>query len=164
MGSDSAATDSEGRQLIRADPKVFRVGAFLIGFCGSFRMGQLLRFKLTPPPHRRTIATDRYLGTLFLDTVRQTLAEGGYARKQNNVETGGNFLVGYRGRLFEIEGDFQVGESAYPYSAIGSGADVALGAMFNRSGEPKVRIYNALKAAAAFSAGVRAPYKIEVIG
>ena len=35
---------------VRADEKVFQNGEFLMGFTTSFRMGQLLRYSLKPPP------------------------------------------------------------------------------------------------------------------
>ena len=52
IGGDSAG--AAGQELrIRADPKVFLVGSFAIGFTTSFRMGQILRYSAhlpEPPP------------------------------------------------------------------------------------------------------------------
>jgi len=39
-------------------------------------------------------------------------------------EAGGTFLVGYRGRLFRVDSDYQVGESVNNYCAVGCGADL----------------------------------------
>ena len=48
IGGDSAGV--AGLSLVvRADEKVLRNGDFLMGFTTSFRMGQLLRYKLDPP-------------------------------------------------------------------------------------------------------------------
>lgn len=55
MGCDSAGVGGWHLQL-RADPKVFHVGHFLIGYTDSFRMGQLLRFGEQP---RFTFVDDR---------------------------------------------------------------------------------------------------------
>ena len=54
MGGDSAGVS--GLDItVRSDPKVFRNGDFLIGFTSSFRMGQLLAFRLRPPPRPEAV-------------------------------------------------------------------------------------------------------------
>lgn len=161
IGGDSAGTDGWLSQTIRADSKVFRNGDFLFGFSGSFRMGQLLRFSFKAPYHRPEVETYEYMCTSFVDEVRKTLRDGGFARNESGEERGGFFLVGYRGRLFKIEWDYQVGESVDGYASVGIGADLALGALFVTSGtEPTQRITKALEASAYHNAGVRAPFVV----
>ncbi len=46
MGADSAGAGGS-YVTVRADPKIYRVGPFLIGFTSSFRMGQPLGHNLT---------------------------------------------------------------------------------------------------------------------
>ena len=46
MGGDCAGVGWNYDIQMRSDPKVFRVGRFVIGYTSSFRMGQLLRFGL----------------------------------------------------------------------------------------------------------------------
>lgn len=148
---------------VRADEKVFRTGDFLFGFCGSFRMGNLLRYKFVPP--KQGDADDiTYMNTAFVDAVRQCLKDGGFARKKDEAEHGGNFLVGYHGQIYNIESDYQVGLPALPFDAIGCGFDLALGAMYvTPTMEPRKRILKALKASEQFSAGVRAPFIIKSV-
>jgi hypothetical protein len=96
-----------------------------------------------------------------VDAVRDCLKAGGYAAKSNEVEEGGTFLVAYEGRIFCVESDYQVAESALPYEAIGCGAETAMGSLFTTQevGMPSPeRIDIALKAAEAFSCGVRGPF------
>src|SRR6476620_5754324 len=108
IGGDSAGV--AGYALtVRADEKVFQNGDFLMGFTTSFRMGQLLRFKFKAPYHKSEMDTYEYMVTEFVDAVRQCLKDGGYAQIKHGEETGGSFLVGYRGELFAIDGDYQVG-------------------------------------------------------
>jgi ATP-dependent protease HslVU (ClpYQ) peptidase subunit len=157
LGADSAG--SAGNVLaVRRDEKVFRNGEFVMGFTDSFRMGQLLRYAFTPPkiPEGRDLMA--YMVTDFVDAVRACFGDGGYRREENSVETGGVFLVGVRGRLFEIESDFQVGERVRPYAAIGSGMDVALGSLFTSSGDPGRRLQAALLAADEFTTTVCGPF------
>ncbi|HEV2125915.1 MAG TPA: hypothetical protein VGW38_24420, partial [Chloroflexota bacterium] len=128
IGADSAGV--AGWDLtVRADQKVFHNGPFLFGFTTSFRMGQLLRYSLVPPQHDPTVEVERYLATAFMDAVRACLKDGGFASKQNEQESGGNFLIGYQGQLFEIGSDYQVGRPVDEFAAVGCGAQIALGAM-----------------------------------
>lgn len=162
IGGDSAAVD--GLDLrVRADAKVFRTGAFICGFTSSFRMGQLLRYALTPPDHDPRIAVHQFMATTFVDAVRTCLKAGGYAEMTNGAEQGGSFLVGYRGQLFEIASDYQVGQPLDGFAAIGCAGQVALGALFATRGndDPAARVQIALEAAERFSTGVRAPFVIE---
>lgn len=165
IGGDSAGVS--GYDLtVRADAKVFRNGPFLMGFTTSFRMGQLLRYKLEPPVHPyiemgQPMDVYKFMVTSFIDAVRDCLKDGGYAEKHNEAESGGTFPVGYRGHLFVIDSDYQVGESLDGYNAVGCGAQVALGALHATKGEePKQRIRKALEAAERYNAGVRGPFVV----
>lgn len=162
MGCDSAGVGGYSRQN-RVDPKIYRVGSMLIGFTTSFRMGQLLGYSLTPPKHHADVPVENYMATAFINTVRDCLKAGGFAEKDKEREVGGTFLVAYRSRIFEIESDYQVAERQEPYSAVGCGYDLALGSLFTSEGqaEARSRVEIALRAAAAFSAGVHPPFRIE---
>ncbi len=164
MGADSAGL--AGLSLsIRKDPKIYRVGEFLFGFTSSFRMGQLLGYKFSPPKHHSEWNSERYMATVFIDALRDTLKAGGYARTDNGAEVSGEFLVGYRGRIFRVCSDYQVGENSEPFDSVGCGADLALGALFASSDKTPVdRVFMALQAAEAFSAGVRRPFRVERAG
>ena len=159
IGGDSAGVGGYSLRT-RADRKVFRNGDFIFGFTTSFRMGQLLHYALNPPKRHPDTEVDKFMVTDFINAVRDCLKSGGYAEKHNDAEQGGTFLVGYAGRLFEVHGDYQVGETKSGYSAVGCGEDIALGAMFAAKGKPRDRIEIALQAAEAFSAGVCGPFHI----
>jgi len=160
MGGDSAGLS--GLNLtIRADSKVFKNDSFIFGFTSSFRMGQILRYKFKPPYHKPEIKTEEYINTDFIDAVRQCLKENGYSKVENNEEIGGTFLAGYRGKLYRVDSDYQVGVSLDNFAACGSGEAYALATLYNTAHlEPKERILRALKTAEYFSAGVRGPFII----
>lgn len=163
MGGDSAGV--AGWQLtLRKDRKVFHNEGFLIGGTSSFRMLQLLRYAFMPPLYDGLTKLDRYMATTFVGALRQCFKDGGYAQKNNEQESGGTFLVGYRGHLFEIADDYQVGESLNNYAAVGCGAEVALGVLYaTPKMRPAKRLELALHAAQAHNAGVRAPFYIETL-
>lgn len=163
VGGDSAGVAEHGL-TIHADEKVFKKGSMLIGFTSSFRMGQLLRFKLVIPYHKSEMDTYEYMVAEFVEAVRTCLKEGGCSRIENNEESGGTFLVGYKGELFTIHSDFQVARMMNKYHAVGCGADIAKGSLFSSEGiigmHASDRIRHALRAAETFNAGVRAPFII----
>lgn len=161
IGGDSAGVARSSYALtVRRDAKVFVNGPFAMGFTTSFRMGQLLRYAFMPPPHDPPeMDVYRYMVTKFVDGVRDCLKAGGYAYKEKDHEEGGTFLVGYRGRLFQIASDYQVGEAIDGYDAVGSGEHAALGALYAMQGQdPVERVFTALQAAERLNAGVRGPF------
>src|SRR3990167_7962118 len=107
IGADSAGTASDMRQQLRADEKVFKLGEMLIGICGSFRMGNLLRYKLELPEHRAAVSDMEYLVGDFVSSVKTLL--------DNAME--GSFLVGYKGKLYHVQSDFQVGRTLSGFDA-----------------------------------------------
>lgn len=159
IGGDSAGVGSYDL-TVRADPKVFRNGPYLMGFTSSFRMGQLLQYAELPEVDGSDL--HRFMATTFINAVREVLKSGGYAKKENDREEGGTFLVGIRGRLFAVEADYQVAEAVDGYLAVGCGNQVALGALFATTGRPNAeeRIDIALHAAERLNAGVRGPFII----
>ena len=161
IGGDSAGV--AGLSLtVRADEKVFRNSDFLMGFTTSFRMGQLLRYSLKPPRRHPDDDIHQYMVVDFVNAVRGCLKAGGYASKEDEVESGGTFLVGYAGHLFTVNSDYQVGIPEDGFAAVGSGQDIALGALFATQGQatPRDRVLTALRSAERFNAGVRGPFHI----
>ena len=161
LGGDSAGT-SGWDTTIRTDPKVFRKGPYVIGFTDSFRMGQLLQYslKVAYPGDLTDEGLHEFMCTEFVDAVRECLKDGGFAETDKDQESGGTFLAGVSGHLFYVGGDYQVGESANGWNAVGCGKNYALGSLHStsRRGTPETRLKLALEAAASYSNGVSAPF------
>jgi len=99
--------------------------------------------------------------TEFIDSVRQALVFGGYARVESGEESGGCFLVGFKGKLYKIFSDYQVSECSDGYDVAGCGEAYALGSLYSSaSTEPEKIIEAALTTAEYFSPFVRAPFTI----
>ena len=162
LGSDSAASGGWNIE-IRRDAKVFRSGRYVMGFTTSFRMGQILRWSLEPPQPPGNGQLERFMCTTWVDAVREALKAGGWAKRDAEQETGGEFLVGVSGRLFTVYADYQVGEVAAEYAAVGSGEQLALGAFAATEGmrlSPKRRVSLALSAAERHISSVRGPFHL----
>lgn len=160
MGADSAGSDGYNTRS-RKDPKIHKVGPFMFGFTTSFRMGQLLAHSFSTPDRDPRVSVEKFMSTIFIDAVRNCLKTGGWAASQSGTEVGGNFLVAYEGRIFQIESDYQVGESFLAYESVGCGENIAMGSLHTTETlglEPSKRLELALQAASEFSCGVGGPF------
>lgn len=165
IGGDSAGVSGYSVS-VRGDAKVFFNGEMLFGFTSSFRMGQLLRYSLEIPKCE-TWDVEKYMCTDFVDALRTCFKKGGFAgTAHDGSEFAGSFLVGFKGRLWRIDPDYQVGWNTSGYDALGCGEDFALGALgalgyiegLEITPEEKVSV--ALQAANDFSGGVTPPFNI----
>lgn len=159
MGCDSAGVGGYSRSN-RLDPKIYRVGEMLIGFTTSFRMGQLLGYSLTlpRPTWRRPSSTPCAIASRPAAGRRKTRTWSAAAISSSPT----------RAASSRSKGDYQVAENAEPYNAVGCGFDLALGSLFTSgrvaNASARERVEEALQAAAAFSAGVYPPFRIEELG
>lgn len=157
LGGDSASSTPDGESFLPTRPKVFLKGELVIGVSGSGRVNNLIRHKLSVPPI--TADPEHYLAVDFVDALKAMLKEDG--RKDDELMDDSFLLIGLRGRLFVIDSTFQVSEMMRKYDAIGSGAPVALGALYATSwgdNPPLVRLRMALDGAQEHNAFVRAPF------
>ena len=153
----------------RKDSKVFKTGEFIIGYTTSFRMAQLLRFSLKCDKQKSSQGDYKYMCTTFIDAVRKCFKDGGFLSKDKEREEGGTFLVGYRGKLYEIHDDLQVGINTDKKGSCGCGYSYALGSMhtsqkilkkiytpsdYRSAKVTKEILKTALESATTYSAGV----------
>ena len=158
MGGDSSASAGQSIEICKEE-KVFSRGTMLIGYTTSFRMGQLLKHTLNVPVHDSHVNTLTYLVNDFTEAIRSCFKAAGLMKRIDEVEEAGQFLIGYRGRLYIIESDFAVLEPYLGFTAIGAGSEVAKGAMsVTRDMEPRERLMRALESAAEFCTCVRKPF------
>lgn len=164
MGGDARASMGWVKQQL-SGPKVFRNGPMLLGGTGALRSLQLLQYALTVPEHPEGLSIEGYLSTTFVNAVRECFKAAGLASKTNEQEShNGAILVGYRGTLAQIDSGYGVLLSAHGYDAVGSGAEVALGALYATEELPaRHRVRLALEAATRFSTGVGGPFTIECL-
>ena len=154
IGADSIGA-SNYDYSIRKDKKLFRLGDFIIGATTSYRMLQLIQYKMTPPSIPDDMDLHEYMVVHFVETLRTTLKEGGFTSIESNVEKGGTFLVGIRDRLFRIGCDFQVQENVNGIDSVGCGQDYAIGAL-----HAGASVEQALEISEKCSCGVKGPFHL----
>lgn len=128
------ASDSAGVAGTHADnrveSKVFQNGQFVIGFSGSFRVGQILRYVWKPPEQHPDVDDMAFLVRDVVGGFRKLFLENGVRYfNSTNDSFEGPFLLGYKGKVYKVDVDFQVARSRDGYNACGSGSRVALGAL-----------------------------------
>jgi len=162
VGGDSMVGNGWGEKGVTSLRKVFRTGEFLIGYTSSFRMGQILQHHLIVRSQEKGEPDERYMVVGFIEAVRNVLKEKGYAEVSDNREKGGEFLVGYRGRLYLADSDFQINHFSAGIAACGAGKNYSLGAALAMPNmKPHKRILRALEIAARLSSFVCPPFYVE---
>lgn len=161
MGGDSATSLGDNVRHDR-DPKVARVGEMLVGYAGSGRAGQVLLHHFKPPERKSGLTDLQYLSGPFVKKLRKLFEDHHEAR---DVESGDGIhvLVGYRGAVYIFDAGDGLSATSLNYDAIGSGSDVALGALYATAKiamRPEKRLRLALEAAAEFKTGVAPPFVI----
>lgn len=160
MACDEQAS-TPNRKFQGEASKLFRNGEYLFGTCGDIRMAQLLRYALEPP-YVDTWDVDRHIATRFIDAVRQCFDDGGWQRTEEGADRGGSFLVAVKGRLYEIEENYQFFRNAEGIYTIGSGGDVAVGAMHAlRDHDAETRVRAGVDAAIAHTTGCGFGVRVE---
>lgn len=161
IGGDNRASDTSMYIEQRRDLKVFKLKNMLIGCTTSYRMIQILQYSFTPPEHKKKDSDMKYLVDSFIPKIIKTYKKLTYML--DGDKEGGNFLLGYNNKLYNVYDNFQVAEPELPYTACGCGQPYALGAMHildTLKITPEEKITRAIQAAELHNAGVGSPIQI----
>lgn len=136
MAGDSAASDDRVTVLM-AEPKVRDFECVLVGYAGEIRAG------------RKMFAA--------IDALTDWSDIAGFVEQESldKFYKGTSFMVIQSKVIYEIEAGTRI-KYLRPYAAIGSGIEVALGALFTRHNGLD-DVVNAIDAAATFTPNVRNP-------
>lgn len=124
IASDSLGSNGHTKGIYK-NSKIFKKGGLLIGYTSSYRMGQLLEHHLSLPPRKVDQTIESYMYVDFVSAVRQLLKDHGYLKIDGNRESIGTFLIITEGRIFMMEDNMALLESADGFDACGSGMHYA---------------------------------------
>lgn len=161
LGADSAGVGGLDLRVRGPNAKLVRNGNLIFGATTSFRMIDILQHALTVPKVFEGQKPIDYVVQSLIPAVRHAFKDGGFAKIESGRESGGTFLVGFRGQLFTVYDDYQVAFDANDIASVGCGDAYAMGAMHSVRGfitDPMLRLATGLNAAETFSAGVRGPF------
>lgn len=159
IGGDRAATNGGLNRTLIKEPKIFLKDGVGFGVCGLPKVMDALQHAVEPKYGGQ--GPKKYLVSDLVPALRE-----GFKKLDCTVDHEGQhyfhgaILIGFRGRLFQLEGNFQLVESSKGFDAVGSGAEPALGSLRSSKGKVKDRLLEALKVSAENNAGVAPPFDV----
>lgn len=169
MGGDSLGSNGYTKN-VETNEKVFHHNLFkdvVMGSTTTFRHIDLLQYSENLFPeidfYKKSEIDRAYMVKTFIPNLISLFQNNIY--HENAVNKGGNFLLGAKNKLFEIQCDYSVLESATGFASVGCGEDVAMGSLISTTKlkpdlEPKEHIRLALEAAEQACCGVQRPFRI----
>lgn len=163
MGADSAVYWGGAIRLLHADnPKVVEAHGHLWGVAGTQRVLDVIRFGASIPDESFTSReSGEYRVIVLPKAIMSALKEHVPSATEDKADWG--LLVGIGSCLYEVDEALDMSRTHYGYSAIGSGARYALGALHATQGVPsaRARVHLALEAAALHDDCVRQPFVVK---
>lgn len=166
IGGDAISVHRDSAARVGADGKVFRVGEFLVGSSGTVRCQQIIQYLFEPSPIDGDLTA--YMVREFVPALRHAIKEHGGEVKTSSgsEEMDARYLVGVRGRMYEIDSGYGVFESRSFYAAVGCADQEALAGMFTAARlldvnvSARAIVENGLLAAAEFDTSIRPPFTV----
>ena len=170
LGGDRAATDGGLNRTLLKEPKIFAKGDIGFGVCGLPKVMDALKHGIELP--KQAGGDDKtFLVTEVVPAIREGLKKFDAAGPDNSPFGGtgeicfeGAMLVAYRGRLYNLQGNFQLVEGEEKFNSVGSGSRLALGSFDStrKVWSAKKRVLQALEASTK-NAGCAPPFDTLVI-
>ena len=169
IGGDSLGSNGY-TQAVQAQAKVFRHDIFkdvIMGSTSTFRHIDLLKYSDNLLPeldyYKHTEIDHKYMVKTFIPNLINLFQL--CIKHENETDKGGNFILGVKNKLFEIQGDYSVLEPASGFTAVGCGEVAALASMVTTTQQfPKLKPVEhftyALEAAEKTCCGVQRPFII----
>lgn len=162
------ACDSEttwGMNKHNGGSKIFRKGEALFAFSGLCAVPHALEHRLAVPevPENDEI---KWINVYLLDAIRKTLKEVNLYQDKSSEDSCMNAvaIVGWRSHLFTLDPVLSVMPCLNNYIALGSGGDVAMGALYATEGQgAEKRLTTAVQAAQEWSVGVGGDVYVEKV-
>jgi len=158
IGADSSVSAGNTQFAMSNNKKIFIDNDMIFGMAGDYAIFQEFQYRFAPPD----CDTDRDPLEYMLNSFAPALRE-----QFETVFSGDNefyIMIGFRGRLFQLDKNYAIIETSLDFDAIGSGEDIARGVLFATPDlSPQERIKLALTAAERFTCFVRKPFIIKFL-
>lgn len=157
MAGDRGASD-DSTILVLESPKVWKIGAYLIGYAGSMD-GERIRYNFKPSaPTLKD--TDRHMQTKFIKELKEFYNEF-WVDTSKDGDLG--LIIAVRGQIYEhSSSDMSLSKYTLPYLAMGSGAEYAYGVLYatDKQKNARNRVAQAVNAAIKFNPSCMGPVDI----
>ena len=131
LGCDSRLSDENGRFQVSKTPKIVENNGVLIAGCGSSRASNVLHYGYLQPKPTLKENLDNYMAQKFIPQMRKNFVDAGIDMKEDGdvAQNEGGFLVSVKGQVFAVSDDYSWDTDVRNVYVMGSGGDVALGAL-----------------------------------
>lgn len=174
IGGDSMALSGHRAYIEVGGGKVFRVGEMAFGCSSSMRAAQILRHHLVLPERDEAMRDIDYLVRALVPAIRRCFEDNGHRpiasddEDKNSWATQAVILIGYRGAVYKIWGDYEIARPDEGIDAAGNGEEVAKGYLYAHlyvltgsvSTSGKEMALGALRAAEHFTNATRGPFTV----
>jgi len=131
LGCDSRISDEDGRFAISKDPKIVDNNGILIASCGSSRTANVLHYGYIQPKPTAKEDLNIFVSKKFIPEMRKAFVDAGIDMKEDGevAENDGGVLISVKGEIYAIQNDYSWDTDIRNVYVMGSGGDIALGAM-----------------------------------
>lgn len=157
--ADSLVTDANGRKYWHRDmKKLAERGSFIVGTSGDWQFCEIIQHKWDPPVPTAKDKKDLFgfMINKAIPTLRQCLVENGYSFDESAEKKDGerfHLLIAVCGYIFDVDEQLSITMSDDGVYAVGSGGDLALGAL-----HAGADAHQAMEIAAKLSAFTAGPF------
>ena len=131
LGCDSRISDEDGRFQISKTPKIVDNNGILIASCGSSRTANILHYGYVQPKPLSKENLNSFVSGKFIPAMRKNFVEAGIDMKEDGevAENDGGILISVKGEIYSIQNDYSWDTDIRNVYVMGSGGDIALGAL-----------------------------------
>ena len=131
LGCDSRISDEDGRFQISKDPKIVDNNGVLIASCGSSRTANILHYGYVQPKPGPKENLNSFMSSKFIPAMRKNFVDAGIDMKEDGevAENDGGILVSIKSEIYAIQNDYSWDTDIRNVYVMGSGGDIALGAL-----------------------------------
>lgn len=166
VGSDSCMSTNWMKTTV-SKPRVVRLSperSLIAASTGDLRLLNLLHTFPYPVTKLASSEAHSYIMGTFPDRLREFASERGFLETTNGRASLGDnsVLIAFGSAIYHVGALFGVHKVGRSFHAIGSGAEVAMGALqvMGKRASPQVRIRRALEAASEIAQQVAPPFEI----
>jgi len=130
IAADSMTTYDDKPYYAKGMDKVIKKGDYVFAFAGDAIAGNIANYMWVPPKIIKTISLDAFMQSKVLPSLRDVMKEHGYDPDAiKDKDAGFDALLCLNGIIYEIDQDFLWSRDDRGLYAVGSGGNLALGAL-----------------------------------
>jgi ATP-dependent protease HslVU (ClpYQ) peptidase subunit len=131
LGCDSRLSDEDGRYAIAREQKIVDNNGILIAGSGSTRAINILHYGYPQPKPTAGEDLNKYMTRKFIPEMRKHFIEGGIDIKKDEevAENEGGFIISVKAEIYAVQSDYSWDTDISNVYVMGSGGDIAKGAL-----------------------------------